>query len=262
MIKRFFHLIERLKKSFIKGEFHPDLKALEEILSYSFKDRDLITGALTHRSYAFAQHENMLKSNERLEFLGDAVLQIVISENLFRAFPNFREGELTKIRSRIVSKINLAATAERIGINRFILLSESEEVSGGRGRASILEDTYEAIIGALYLDGGMQPAEEFIEATLLLDMNGEEGIPEDRNFKSILLEWVQSQKMAFPIYKTFSEKGPDHDKIFTVEVYVQGRSIGRGSGRSKKEAQQEAACDALRQKDYLNQESLSGAFHK
>ena len=224
-----------------------DIIELEKILSYTFKDRELITNALTHRSYAYTNHDDMMKSNERLEFLGDAVLELIVSENLFTAYPKLREGDLTKIRAVIVSKSNLSKVARHIGINRYILLSQSEDLSGGRTRASILADTFEAIIGALYLDGDLKAAEEFITATLLPDIENGNKLPEDKNYKNILLEWVQANKNGYPIYKTISEEGPDHDKQFHIEVYVEGQPFGTGTGRSKKEAQQNAALDALKQ---------------
>lgn len=243
-LKRFFR---KFVLNFRKNPLPTDIIELEKILSYTFKDRELITNALTHRSYAYTNHDDMMKSNERIEFLGDSVLELIVSENLFTAYPKLREGDLTKIRAVIVSKSNLSKVAGRIGISRYILLSQSEDLSGGRARASILADALEAIIGALYLDGGLKAAEEFITATLLPDIENGNKLPLDKNHKNILLEWVQANKNGYPIYKTISEEGPDHEKQFHIEVYVEGQSLGTGTGRSKKEAQQNAALDALKQ---------------
>jgi ribonuclease-3 len=190
-------------------------------------------------------------SNERLEFLGDSVLNMVVSHALYERNPEYNEGELTKLKSSLVSKSSTAIAGHRAGIDKFILLSRSEEEAGGRNRTSIVADTYEAVIGALYLDGGLEEAEKFIQRTILDDVKGiiEKSF---ENYKSLLLEYTQSRKLGYPTYRTVTEEGPDHDKVFTVEVYVMGRSCGMGKGKSKKIAQQIAAKECFQKLQQQN----------
>ena len=179
-----------------------------------------------------------------MEFLGDSVLNLVVSHTLFKKNPNFQEGDLTKLKSALVSKTSNAIAGKNVGIDRFILLSSSEEDAGGRERTSIVADTYEAIIGAIYLDGGLDPASDFIRRTILSTESVLAG-EEQKNYKSILLELTQSKRLGHPVYRTVSEEGPDHDKVFTVEVFIMGDSSGIGKGKNKKAAQQMAAKEAL-----------------
>ncbi len=221
-----------------------DIRRVEAALGYHFKDPFLLYRSLKHRSYSQARDGNIYLSNERLEFLGDSVLNLVVAHSLFTRNPNFQEGDLTKLKSMLVSKTSTAIAGKKVGIDRFILLSSSEEDAGGRERTSIIADTFEAIIGAIFLDGGLEPAAEFIKRTILTDESVLAG-EEQKNYKSILLELTQSKKLGHPVYRTISEAGPDHDKLFTVEVFVLGESFGVGKGKSKKIAQQMAAKEGL-----------------
>jgi ribonuclease-3 len=225
---------------------HVDFASLKEVLDYEFKNEQLLVQALKHRSYLPVSNEDRVDSNERLELLGDAVLALVVVEFLYRRYPIKEEGELTSMKSLIVSRGILARIARVLALGDFILLSDSEEKSGGRHRASIIADAMEAVIGAIYLDGGLEKAREFIEHKILC--NFDEIVSEDlhKNFKSMLLEYAQSQNLGAPYYKVQAVNGPDHEKVFTVEVIIQDEVLGVGTGNSKKRAEQEAAQEALR----------------
>ena len=221
------------------------LRELEGRIGYRFRDSGLLVNALKHRSYVYAHQGHGIESNERLEFLGDAVLDLLVADFLFRRFQDKREGDLTQMKSLVVSRTVLARKARDIDLDRFILLSPEERGAGGGRQPSILCDAFEALIGAIYLDGGLEFSRSFVERKVLDDFD--ELIQRDDyvNFKSKLLEHTQSLGSGHPRYLVHSEDGPDHCKMFSVEVCVTGESIGRGSGRSKKEAQQMAARDAL-----------------
>jgi ribonuclease III len=221
-----------------------DREKVETAIGYHFSDPSLLFMSLKHRSYSQAKDGSTSRSNERLEFLGDSVLNMVVSHHLYIRNPTFQEGDLTKLKSMLVSKVSNALAARKIGIDRFILLSSSEEDAGGRERSSIVADTFEAVIGAIYLDGGLVAAEDFIRRTMLSDKDFLVG-DEHQNYKSVLLELTQSQKSGHPVYRTVSEDGPDHDKLFTIEVFVMGESLGVGKAKNKKAAQQIAAKEAL-----------------
>lgn len=221
-------------------------RALEERLGYYFKDENLLVKALKHRSYVYAEEGNdRLESNERLEFLGDAVLELLVSEYLFRRFANKNEGELTQMKSQLVSRKSLARQAESLGIGDFVLLSEDEREAKGGQRPSILCDALEALIGAIYLDGGLEAARSIVRRAVLADFYQIVHLDANSNFKSKLLEYSQSKGQGQPHYWVHAEEGPDHAKIFSVAVFITGQRMGRGQGRSKKEAQQMAAKDAL-----------------
>lgn len=208
-----------------------------------FKNPDLLNQALTHKSWV-NEHPNIRESNERLEFLGDAVLEFVITENIYKSFPKNQEGYLTALRSNLVNTQNLAQLALKLGIGAKIFLSRGEVDGGGRINPSLLADTVEAIIGALYLDGGMEIVQRFIEENLITEIPQKVMKPL-KDFKSRLQEYVQSKGIASPKYRVVSEAGPDHNKKFIVDVFVEGKSWGRGEGKSKSLAQQEAAEMAL-----------------
>jgi ribonuclease III len=221
------------------------IAAFERKVGMRFHDRAILEQALTHRSFLGSNGGDPSRSNERLEFLGDAVLELVVIEHLYGDYPIDREGELTKKKSLLVSKGVLALRAEKMGLGSFILLSESERDSGGRERASILADAFEAVVGAIYLDRGIGEARRFIREQLLRTASS---ILEDRahlNYKSLLQEYVQAKHKTHPRYRVVTEVGPDHMKLFTVEVSVRGMLLGKGQGRNKKEAEQNAAGDAL-----------------
>ncbi len=243
-------------------------KAVEEVMAafqkraaIHFKNPAILEQALTHRSYLGYNGGDPCRSNERLEFLGDAVLELAVIEYLYRAFPLDREGELTKKKSLLVSKGVLANRAESMGLGDFVLLSESERDSGGGERASILADTFEAVIGSIYLDSGIASARRFIHEQLLSTATS---ILEDRahlNFKSLLQEHVQALHKTHPRYRVVTEVGPDHMKLFTVEVSIRGSLLGRGQGRNKKEAEQNAAGDALRRLRGVEAEADAAPSH-
>jgi ribonuclease III len=222
-----------------------DLRGLERLLHYEFKDPALARQAMTHRSYLHATPGRSGESNERMEFLGDSVVGLVVNEFLYKKFTKLREGELTKMKSLLVSRVILSRAANQLGIGHYVLLSDAETGSGGRGRASILADTLEGIIGAMYLDGGIEVARKITERLLLREVNVILSDANLANYKSMLQEYVQGEFKTHPQYRISSEYGPDHQKMFTVEVVVSGKTFGRGHGSNKKEAEQEAARDAL-----------------
>lgn len=216
---------------------------LEGVIGYSFKDKSLIKRALTHSSYANEQKINKLGDYERLEFLGDAVLELVSSDFFYHEYPDMPEGRLTKLRSSHVCEPALAFCAREFGLEEYILLGKGEELTGGRERDSIISDVCEAIIGALYLDGGMSIAHRFIHTFVLNDLDNKTLFYDS---KSILQETVQANNHTSLEYKLISEDGPDHDKRFTVEVFVGGKSFGTGVGKTKKGAEQKAAYEAIK----------------
>jgi len=218
--------------------------SLFRTISYRFRNDDLLRQALTHRSFLQEEKKSTM-SNERLEFLGDAVLGLVVTDELYQRFPESREGELTSIKAHLVSREMLAKQAAKIGLGKFLFLGMGEENSGGRTRESILSNAYEALVGAIYLDGGVEQVRSFLKHHLLRD--GDLLVRKvHRNYKGWLLEYVQSRGEPNPKYFILEEKGPDHKKEYTVEVRVAGKAWGKGSGFSKKKAEQEAARQAIR----------------
>ena len=216
-------------------------KALDRILGVRFRDASLRQLALTHRSYAF--ENDLPANNERLEFLGDAVLGIVVTDMAFREFPEMPEGELAKLRAAIVNMGALADVARDIGLGRFVLLGKGEEMSGGRDKSSILADVIEALLGAIYLDRGLEAASKLIgrlfRPRMIAYVRGEG----ERDYKTILQEIASSELHVVPEYR-IRERGPDHQKEFTATVVLAGKEWGVGMGRSKKEAEQQAAHEA------------------
>lgn len=212
-------------------------------MDIDIKDQKLLTLALTHRSY-LNENAEASSSNERLEFLGDAVLELITSEELYKRFPEKDEGFLTALRANIVNTKSLAALARELNLGEKILLSKGEEASGGRSNESLLADTVESIIGALYMDGGFTAAKRFIVDNLLtnLDERAQEPLKDP---KSLLQELVQSKKLRAPVYRVVGMVGPDHKRHFTVEVLVNGESVGKGEGSSKSEAEQNSAKAGL-----------------
>lgn len=220
------------------------LKGLMERLSYTFQDIGLLQQALVHRSYINERPGLGLESNERLEFLGDAVLSVVVSHLLTQGFPDADEGELSRLRAGLVNEAILANLARRLDVGRFISLGKGEELTGGRDKPSILADTYEAMIGAVYLDGGFEGAFHLISShySYILKESWKKG----RDYKTEFQEYTQESFKELPWYILIGEKGPEHNKVFEVEVLIKGQVFGRGKGRSKKEAEQKAAQEALR----------------
>lgn len=220
-----------------------DLKTLEEKIRYRFKNRQLLHQAMMHSSYANEHQAEGLKDNERIEFLGDAVLEIVSSEFLFFNYPDMPEGDLTKLRASIVCEPTLAMCTKELELGQYLYLGKGECRTGGRNRDSILSDAMEALIGAIYLDGGFANAKEFVETFILTDIEHKKLFYDS---KTILQEIVQGDYKGDEIvYKLISERGPDHDKKFVVDVLIGSKERGRGIGRTKKSAEQEAAYHAL-----------------
>lgn len=219
------------------------LRGIDRVLGVRFRDRALCEFALTHRSYAFEL--GLEVNNERLEFLGDAVLGLVVTDIAFREFPEMSEGELAKLRAAIVNMGALAEVARDLGLGRFVLLGKGEEMSGGRDKASILADVLEALIGAIYLDRGLETARRLIERLFRPRMIAYVRGEGDRDYKTILQELASAELRTLPEYR-ISETGPDHEKEFTATVYLGGKAYGTGTGRSKKEAEQQAARQAYR----------------
>jgi len=222
------------------------LPDLESLLGYRFKDPGLLIRALTHRSYVNEREGEGIQHNESLEFLGDAVLGFLVSSRIFHRFPDLNEGDLSKIRAYLVSAANLLHMAEELQLGNFVRLSRGEEKTGGRGKRAIVVDAYEAIVGAIYLDGGVQAASELVERQMgrYLDSLGE-GQRTYGDFKSLLQERLHDLGQPEPRYRVVNEIGPDHRKTFVVHVEIFGQVIAQASGRTKKEAQQEAARLAL-----------------
>ncbi|MFH1278880.1 MAG: ribonuclease III [Candidatus Eisenbacteria bacterium] len=221
------------------------LRQLEQKLGVRFKDLGLLNQALVHRSFLNGKVANRITSNERMEFLGDSVLGLVVNEFLYKRHPEENEGNLTKIKSLVVSRQILAQKAEETGLGRFLLLSSSESEAGGRQRTSIIADALEAVIGAIYLDQGLPASRRFISEIILEGMDEITENEDHVNYKSLLQEKVQSERKMHPVYRIRKEKGPDHEKTFQVDVSVGGRVVGHGEGRTKKEAEQAAARAAV-----------------
>ena len=219
------------------------IKDLETAIGYRFRNIQLLQNALTHSSYANERWHNSLLSNERLEFLGDSVLGMLVAEYLYKTFPDRPEGELTRMRADMVCETTLAAAANRIGLGEHLLLGHGEERFGGRQRNSILADAMESVIAACFLDGGMEAALKVVQQFILVD------VPvtklHNADYKTALQELVQQKKNQVLSYALVGQTGPDHDKQFEVEVSLNGLVVGHGAGRSKKRAEQDAARAAL-----------------
>ena len=221
-----------------------NISRFQQVTGYTVKNQDIFVLALLHRS--FLQRPNKGdRSNERLEFLGDSVLNLVVAEYLYHTFPDSEEGDLTKVRSRLVNRKALATYAKEISLMDFILMSTSAAQSIGKGYDTIIADTYEAVIAAIYLDGGYSEARRFIERQVLAAIKNRSVVTDDENYKSILLEYAQARGLGVPRYAIIKEEGPDHDRTFTVDVTVNSVRLGSGVGKNKKEAEQIAASKAL-----------------
>ena len=221
------------------------MQELEKKLNYTFRNPALLSEALGHSSYANEHRSAHLNSNERLEFLGDSVLGFVTAEFLFAAHPDLPEGDLTRIRAALVCEQSLYEVARKLDLGRYLKLGRGEEAGGGRERTSILADATEAVFAAVYLDGGIQAASALIHRVLLSAEREEEVEERRRDYKTALQELVQRQADQVLTYRMVGEHGPDHAKIFSAEVLLNGKGIGSGSGHSKKEAEQAAARSAL-----------------
>jgi ribonuclease III len=222
--------------------------ALERRIGYRFRDHGLLEQALTHRSRA-AEDVSGGGDNESLEFLGDAVLGFVVADQLFHQFPEYNEGQKSKIKAAVVSTLSLARHAEAISLGDYLLLGRGEEKTGGRLKSALLADTYEALVAAIYLDGGLDAASTFLQRELKDAIDGGSERPFVQDYKSTLQERVQALGRPLPEYRVSGEAGPDHHKIFSVEVVVSGEVLGTATGRAKKEAEQDAARQALARLD-------------
>jgi ribonuclease-3 len=219
------------------------MNRLEEKIHYTFRSPDLLENALTHSSYANEHREEGVSSNERLEFLGDSILGLIVAEHLYRARPDLPEGDLTRIRAALVCESSLVEVARRLGLGNYLRLGKGELAGGGRERPSIQADAVEAILAAVYLDGGIGQVRKLIH-TLILEQETEKTAA-TRDFKTALQEMVQRESGKTLSYRLIGECGPDHAKQFTMEVLLNGETIGTGEGRSKKEAEQAAAKAAV-----------------
>ncbi len=222
-----------------------DLQMLQELLDVTFADPTVLLSAVTHRSYLNEHREATWEHNERLEFLGDAVLELVVTDYLFSKYPEKPEGELTAIRAALVNTNSLAAASEILGVNKYLLMSKGESKDEGRARQYILANVFESCIGAMYLDQGYDSAKKFIADRLF---GNTEDIVKQRlwqDAKSRFQELSQEHASITPTYDTLSQDGPDHDRIFTVGVFLRHEKVGEGKGRSKQEAEQQAAQAAI-----------------
>lgn len=223
---------------------------IQESLEYEFKQQALLCEALTHRSFSQTQPQAVSPHNERLEFLGDAVLGLVVSESLAAMFPHSTEGELSKIKAGLISRSTLSKAASRLQLGQWLRLGRGEEATKGREKISLLANALEAIIGAVYLDGGLDAARAFIQKVLTAEFSSLHNSPVSSvgwDGKSRLQEWTHKQFGASPQYRLVRESGPDHQKVFAVTVEIQGKIMGQGEGRTKKEAEQAAAAQAMAQ---------------
>lgn len=237
-----------------------DLSFLQKRLSYSFIEPKLLRQALTHKSYLNESRDKTIKDNERLEFLGDAVLDLIVSEALMERFPAAAEGNLSKMKAKVVSEGTLARIAKEIGLGSFLFLGRGEEITSGREKISLLADAMEAVIAAIYLDRGFSAVREVVLNEFELSLQQVTRPDRSTDFKTDLQEFCQEMFEALPVYEVVQESGPDHQKTFEVEIWIQGESFGVGSGRSKKEAEQKAAegtLKRLREKGKEGQDPLS-----
>ncbi|MEX2405273.1 MAG: ribonuclease III [Candidatus Paceibacterota bacterium] len=226
-----------------------DISEFEKKIEISFSDKELLRRAFTHRSY-INEVGGERKHNERLEFLGDAVLELVITHFLFDKYPDTPEGELTAVRAALVNTQSIAQAARELGMNEYLLLSRGEERDTGRARHFILANTYEAVIGAIYLDQGYDAAHRFIQQTLF---HKAKAIVENKTWhdpKSRFQELAQEHESITPTYKVLKEEGPDHDKHFTIGIFLEEEQVAQGEGQSKQEAEQEAAKNALEERGW------------
>ncbi len=220
-------------------------KTLQTKLSYSFKDISLLKKAFTHTSIVNEKKMNIINSNQRLEFLGDAVLELCISTYIFNNYPNMLEGDMTKLRASLVCENSLASIGKRLGLHNFIVMSKGEVHTKGNLRESVVADCLEAVLGAIYLDSNFETISKIITELFKNEVVAKETTFQKLDYKTTLQEEIQSYSKTPIVYKTIDEVGPDHDKVFFVEVYHKDTLLGKGSGKSKKEAEQNSAKEAL-----------------
>lgn len=219
-----------------------ELKEFEQKIGYNFKNRELLKNALTHTSYA---NEHVIKSNEKLEFLGDAILEFVTSEYIYKNYFRLKEGEMTKVRATVVCEKSLYKVACKHNFSDFLILGKSEIISGGNKRPAILADSVEAVIAAIYIDGGLEPSKKFIIENLKDEIENATKNVGKKDYKTVLQEELQKNGDVHIEYKILKETGPDHDKTFETQVSLNGKVLAQGKGKSKKEAEMQAAKIAL-----------------
>lgn len=219
-----------------------NIENIEQSIGYTFKNKQLLKTALTHTSYA---NENETESNEKLEYLGDSILEFISSKYLYKTYPNLTEGEMTKVRATVVCEKSLYKVAKSHKFGEFLYLGKSQEKTGGRTRPAILADSVEAVIAAMYLDGGLEPVEKFIIESLKEEIEIASKHVGDKDYKTVLQEKLQEHGDVKIEYEITKETGPDHDKKFETEVKYNGKILAKGEGKSKKEAQMQAAKKAL-----------------
>ena len=239
----------RVESDRVMGPFGTEFEPLEERIGYRFRDRGLLEHALTHRSRVHEDASGGVFDNESMEFLGDSVLGFVVADMLFREFPHHNEGQKSKLKASIVSAAALARLADRLGLGEFLILGRGEEKTGGRRKHAILADCYEALIAAIYLDGGIVPVQGFIRRQFrdLIEEARRAGVDSafTEDYKSELQEWLQREGRGLPVYRLAAELGPPHRRRFSVEILVEDQVIASAEGRSKKDAAQGAARTAL-----------------
>jgi ribonuclease III len=244
MISEKQKLSEEISKKTKKNRYRQIDKFLSTI-NIKFKSKSLINRALTHRSYV-NETGSQTKDNERLEYLGDSVLALVVNEYLYKHFEEYKEGNLAKIKSAVVSETTLARVSHRLNLGSFILMGKGEEQCGGRERPSILANTFEAVIGAIYLDSGLKDCRRFILSLLKSDIERIDNLTYLRDPKTTLQEYVQKKYKDRPVYEVVEEKGPDHNKEFIVRLLINGKEVHLGEGSSKRKAEMNAAMETLR----------------
>ncbi len=238
-------MLKRVLDKIIKKK-NVESSAIESRINYAFKNSDHLNLALIHCSVAKEQEEQVVKyNNERMEFLGDSILNFLVTDHLYKTYPKFTEGEMSKMKSVIVSTRVLAMCSIKIDLGSCLVMSSSEEKAGGRNRESILADAFEALLAALYLDEGIEQCSNLLTSVLFPEISTILADENLKNYKSMLLEFSQGNGMGAPTYNVISEEGPEHEKLFKVEAVVNGDSLGQGKGQSKKRAEQEAARAAL-----------------
>jgi ribonuclease-3 len=231
---------KRSAETSLKQERKKELQLFERHAGIRFKELGALNQAFTHRSFANELSETSL-NNERLEFLGDSVLGMVVSEYLYQSLPDQPEGELARIKSFVVSEASLSDISKRLRVDNFILIGKGEEYSGGRSKKAILADALEAIIGAYHLDSGFMPARKFVHDILIPEINKVLENRHAKDYKTLLQELVQKRMRTYPRYKVVQKSGPDHDRTFTIDVVIADHAYGPGKGKNKKEAEQDAA---------------------
>jgi ribonuclease-3 len=236
----FFRKISDNRPPPISPERKKELHLFENQIGVRFRNIALLNHALCHRSYA-NEIDISVDNNEKLEFLGDSVLGLVSSEYLFTTLSGQSEGEMAKIKSFVVSEASLSKIAKQIRVDNFILIGKGEEYSGGRSKRAILADCLEAIIGAYYLDSGLKSVKDFVQNLLIPEIDAVRENRHQKDYKTLLQEYAQKKFKTYPRYKTVKKRGPDHDRTFWIEVFINDRSFGPGIGKNKKEAEQQAA---------------------